>query len=85
MQETDSLFDLIRRLKKKGVGMVYITHRMSEVYQICDRITLLRDGRNVFTDDIKNVDNQRLLSGIVGSDDTNQVPGKSPSYRRCYL
>ena len=76
MQETDSLFDLIRRLKKKGVGMVYITHRMSEVYQICDRITLLRDGRNVFTDDIKNVDNQRLLSGIVGSDDTNQFPEK---------
>lgn len=77
MQETDHLFALIERLKKKGVGMVYITHRMSEVYQICDRITLLRDGKNVFSDEIENVDNQRLLAGIVGSEDTNQFPEKN--------
>ncbi|MCU6760759.1 Ribose import ATP-binding protein RbsA [uncultured Roseburia sp.] len=77
MQETDHLFALIDRLKKKGVGMVYITHRMSEVYQICDRITLLRDGKNVFSDEIENVDNQRLLAGIVGSEDTNQFPEKN--------
>lgn len=76
LQETDQLFDLIGRLKKKNVGMVYITHRMSEVYQICDRITLLRDGKNVFTDDIANVDNHRLLAGIVGSENTNQFPEK---------
>ncbi len=76
MQETEQLFALIGRLKKKGVGMVYITHRMSEVYQICDRITLLRDGRNVFSDAIEHVDNQRLLTGIVGSENTNQFPEK---------
>ena len=76
LQETDHLFDLMNRLKKKGVGMIYITHRMSEVYQMCDRITLLRDGKNVFTDEIVNVDNQRLLAGIVGSEDTNQFPEK---------
>lgn len=77
MTETESLFDLIGRLKKKGIGMIYITHRMSEVYQICDRITLLRDGENVFTDDIANVSTQRLLAGIVGSEDTNQFPEKN--------
>ena len=76
LQETDHLFALMRRLKEKGVGMIYITHRMSEVYQMCDRITLLRDGKNVFTDEIANVDNQRLLSGIVGSENTNQFPEK---------
>ncbi len=76
LQETDILFDLMRRLKERGVGMIYITHRMSEVYQICDRITLLRDGKFVFSDDIKNVDNQRLLAGIVGSQNTNQFPEK---------
>lgn len=76
LQETDHLFDLMRRLKEKGVGMIYITHRMSEVYQICDRITLLRDGKKVFSDDIKHVDNQRLLAGIVGSENTNQFPEK---------
>lgn len=76
MTETERLFSLIDTLKKKGVGMVYITHRMSEVYQICDRITLLRDGKNVFSDEIKNVDNHRLLAGIVGSENTNQFPEK---------
>ena len=76
LQETEHLFSLMNRLKEKGVGMIYITHRMSEVYQLCDRITLLRDGKNVFTDDIKNVDNHRLLAGIVGSEDVNQFPEK---------
>lgn len=76
LQETEQLFDLMGRLKKKGVGMIYITHRMSEVYQVCDRITLLRDGKLIFTDLIENVDNQRLLAGIVGSENTNQFPDK---------
>lgn len=77
MTETEALFRLIDRLKKKGIGMIYITHRMSEVYQICDRITLLRDGENVFTDDIANVSTQRLLEGIVGSEEVNQFPEKN--------
>jgi ribose transport system ATP-binding protein len=77
MTETETLFHLIEKLKDRGVGMVYITHRMSEVYQISDRITLLRDGKLVFTDDIENVDNHRLLAGIVGSEDTNQFPEKN--------
>lgn len=77
MQETEQLFALIERLKKKNVGMIYITHRMSEVYRICDRITLLRDGKLVFTDLIQNVDNTRLLEGIIGSKNTNQFPEKN--------
>lgn len=76
IQETEQLFSLIHRLKEKGVGMIYITHRMSEVYQICDRITLLRDGKLIFSDLIENVDTHRLLSGIIGSENTNQFPEK---------
>lgn len=77
MQDTEQLFALIGRLKQKGVAMVYITHRMDEVYKLCDRITLMRDGKHIFTDDIKNVDNHRLISGIVGSENTNQFPEKN--------
>ena len=80
MQETKQLFALIGRLKEKGVGMVYITHRMSEVYQICDRITLLRDGKHIFSDVIQKVDHQRLLSGIVGSENTDQFPEKNRTF-----
>ncbi len=76
LQETERLFALMRRLKKKKVGMIYITHRMSEVYQMCDRITLLRDGKKVFSDEIGRVDHKRLLAGIVGSENTNQFPEK---------
>ncbi len=76
LQETDQLFALMRRLKERNVGMIYITHRMSEVYRICDRITLLRDGKLIFTDDIQYVDTHRLLEGIIGSKNTNQFPEK---------
>ena len=76
MQETDHLFDLMDRLRKRGVSMFYITHRMSEVYRICDRITLLRDGKLIFSDKIEYVDNHRLLQGIIGSENTNQFPEK---------
>ena len=51
--ETDSLFNLIANLKRRGVGIVYITHRMNEVRRIGDRITVLRDGRYVDTVDAK--------------------------------
>lgn len=80
LQETDQLFALIKRLKERGVGMIYITHRMSEVYRICDRITLLRDGKLIFSDVIGNVDTHRLLEGIVGSKQTNQFPEKYREY-----
>lgn len=76
VKETETLFLLMKKLKEKGIGMIYITHRMDEVYRICDRITLMRDGKIIFTDEIANVDNDRLLKGIVGKEDTNQFPEK---------
>jgi len=75
-EETDKLFLLMRQLRAKDIGMVYISHRMDEIYKICDRITLMRDGKVIFTDEIANVDNHRLLTGIVGKENTNQFPEK---------
>jgi ribose transport system ATP-binding protein len=48
-KEIEQLFSLVRALKSKGVGIVYITHRLSELEQICDRVTIMRDGRNIGT------------------------------------
>ena len=45
--ETGDLFDLMRRLKERGISIVYISHRMEEIFEICDRITVLRDGASV--------------------------------------
>lgn len=77
MQDVNQLFELIETLKKKGIGMVYISHRMDEIYRVSDRITLMRDGKHIFTDNTCNVDNQRLISGIAQSDNTSQFPEKT--------
>src|SRR5215212_880338 len=52
IQETNRLFDVMRRLKREGIGIVFITHFLDQVYQIADRITVLRNGRLVGTFDI---------------------------------
>ena len=64
--ETEQLFQLLRRLKAQGIAIVYISHRMEEVFEICDRITVLRDGRRVLTDDAANLTMQRVIDQIVG-------------------
>ncbi|WP_349358059.1 sugar ABC transporter ATP-binding protein [Stappia sp.] len=69
--ETDHLFELIEKLTARGVGIVYITHRMAEIRRIADRITVLRDGRYIDTVDAQTVsedDLVRLMTGrVVGS------------------
>jgi monosaccharide-transporting ATPase len=47
--EVSILYDVIRRLKAEGVGVVYISHRFDELYTVCDRVTVLRDGKFVAT------------------------------------
>ncbi len=65
-KEVDILFENVRKLKKKGIGIIYISHRMSELQQIADRVTVLRDGEYVATCDVKNTPNDKLVSLMVG-------------------
>ncbi|MXY33921.1 MAG: sugar ABC transporter ATP-binding protein [Boseongicola sp. SB0664_bin_43] len=67
-QEEDLLFQLIRRLKGLGVGIVYISHRMSEIFRLADRITVLRDGRHVATGAAADLDRASLIRAMVGRD-----------------
>lgn len=64
--ETLSLFRLMRRLKDKGISMIYISHRMEEIFKIADRITVLRDGRRIITDEISNLTIQKVIEHILG-------------------
>lgn len=64
--ETEQLFKLIGRLKADGVGIVYITHRMGEIRQIGDRITVLRDGRYIDTVDAKTTSEDALVNLMTG-------------------
>jgi len=64
--ETLSLFRLMRRLKEKGISMIYISHRMEEIFKIADRITVLRDGRKIVSDEISNLTIQKVIEHILG-------------------
>ena len=66
--EEDLLFELVRKLKADGVGIIYITHRMSEVFALSDRITVLRDGRFVLTGSTTELDRPALIKAMVGRD-----------------
>lgn len=64
--EVENLFRIIRSLKEKGVLVIYISHRMEEIYQICDRITVLRDGKHIVTETCQNMNSDQLINAMVG-------------------
>jgi ribose transport system ATP-binding protein len=64
--EAEQLFELVARLKAQGISIVYISHRMEEVYRIADRITILRDGKNLLTERLSDITPEQIVEGIVG-------------------
>ena len=65
-KEVDFLFKIMKTLTEKGVGIIYISHKMSELWQICDRVTVLRDGEYVGTETVKDITKDKLISMMVG-------------------
>jgi ABC-type sugar transport system ATPase subunit len=74
VNETKHLFDLIGRLKARGTTMIYVSHRMEEIFQIADTVTVLRDGRHVATEPIAETNRERLIRQMVGRDVLIQRP-----------
>jgi ribose transport system ATP-binding protein len=66
--EEEVLFELIGRLKDRGVGIIYISHRMDEVFRLADRITVLRDGKHITTAPVAAFTRERLIQLMVGRD-----------------
>ena len=64
--ETEHLFDIMRELKRQGVAMFFISHHLEEIFEICDRITVLRDGQWIGVTDVKDTDVDRLVEMMVG-------------------
>ncbi len=64
--ETEILFSMIDRLKAKGMGIIYISHRMEEIFEIADRITVLKDGEYVNTVAASEVDEDKIIEMMVG-------------------
>ena len=65
-EETRRLFELIRKLKEKGISIIYVSHRLDELFQIADRITVLKDGAYIGTRDAREVSKGEIVSMMVG-------------------
>lgn len=77
-KEIEQLFVIIHRLQEKGVGMVYISHRMDELEKICERVTIIRDGQYIGTHNYKDLTVDKLVNLIVG----RPLDDKYPKYER---
>lgn len=78
-REISMLFDVIRSLSKQGVSIVYISHRMEEIFTICDRITVMRDGKTVDTTMIKETNFNEVVKKMVGRELEDRFPARKPS------
>ncbi|MCA0923620.1 sugar ABC transporter ATP-binding protein [Bacillus sp. RM3] len=78
-REIEKLFQVIESLKKEGVSIVYISHRMEEIFAICDRITIMRDGKTVDTKAIPDTNFHEVVKKMVGRELTDRYPERTPS------
>jgi ABC-type sugar transport system ATPase subunit len=83
VKESENLFALIERLKQRGITLIYVSHRMEELFRLCNSITVLRDGRHVSTGLIKDTNPERVIQQMVGrevkqysSAHLNKTPGE---------
>ncbi len=79
--ELERLFEIIRSLKAEGRGIVYISHRMDEIFEIGDRVTVLRNGRRVGTERIQSIDPRGLIRMLVGREvsEAEYRPARAPA------
>ena len=68
LTETDRLFDVLRRLKASGVSIIYVSHRLTEIFALCDRVSVLKDGRMMGTRDVAATTSEELIRLMVGRD-----------------
>jgi len=72
--DLEGLFTLIRHLRKQGVAIIYISHRLKEIFSIADRVTILKDGEKVCTEFVRDIDEDRMVRCMVGRKVTDIYP-----------
>ena len=82
LAEVDRLFKVVETLRARGAGVIFISHRLDEVFALCQRVTIMRDGSHVLTEDVAAMTPQRVIRAMVGRDldalypKTPSVPGE---------
>ncbi len=76
LQEKDiqNIFRVIEILKSRGIGIIYISHRLDEIFECCDRYTVLCDGRHVNTGEVEGLNKPELIQMIIGRELKNAYP-----------
>lgn len=72
--ETEMLFKLVHALKEKGVIIIYITHKLQELWSVADTVTVVRDGKLVASDDLSNITKEQLVNMMFGDIETKTIP-----------
>ncbi len=73
-KEVEQLMKTCRELKSRGIGIVFVSHKLEELFELCDRVTVIRDGEYIDTRDIKDWNNDSLITAMVGRTLENQFP-----------
>ncbi len=84
--ESERLFRVVRRLQSEGIGVVFISHRIHELSEICDRLTVLRDGRHVSEDAMQGLSGEQIVEKMLGHrlDDISRPHAHRTVLARCY-
>ncbi|HKS38587.1 MAG TPA: ATP-binding cassette domain-containing protein, partial [Verrucomicrobiae bacterium] len=72
--ESEHLFHLLAHLKERGITVIYVSHRMEEVFRLCDSVTVLRDGRHVVTETIRETNPDRVIHQMIGREVVSHSP-----------
>ena len=81
-EEVDALFKVLKQLTARGVSIVYISHRMDEIYRICDRITILRDGKKIVVSLLSEISPKEIIAHITGRKDVEMLTHEGKSIER---
>ena len=74
VKEVAKLFEMMRNLKRQGISLIYISHKMDEIFEICDEVSVMRDGKMVLTKETKETNMNELIAAMVGRTLDNRFP-----------
>jgi len=84
--EADNLFDLMRKLREAGKNLIFVSHKLEEIFRLCDKVSVIRDGRWVGTEDIKNLDREKVVEMMIGRECSDEFLGElNPDYSQVVL
>ena len=84
-QEVARLMDTVRKLRDQGIAILFVSHKLEELFELCDRVTVMRDGEHIMTEDMQGMTNDRLIEAMVGRTLENQFPKVKGVKGECFL